>query len=121
MTKTNHYLKSAVVAISVVSLLFTSCGSKKTDETTAEQGELLKGSVKIDGSSTVYPISEAVAEEFLSTQPEVKVTVGLSGTGGGFKKFGRGEIDINDASRTIKEEEAKICTDNNIHYLELAI
>ena len=58
--------------------------------------------IKIDGSSTVYPISEAVAEEFQKAKKgAVKVTVGISGTGGGFKKFCRGEIDISDASRPI--------------------
>ena len=64
--------------------------------------ELLRGTVSVDGSSTVFPISEAVAEEFLAVQPRVRVTVGVSGTGGGFKKFLAGEIHINDASRPIK-------------------
>ena len=62
--------------------------------------------VKIDGSSTVYPITEAVAEEFQKATG-TKVTVGISGTGGGFKKFTRGETDVQDASRPIKEEEVK--------------
>lgn len=101
-------------------MLFASCGGSKTSEN-ASQADQLKGNVKIDGSSTVYPISEAVAEEFRGVQPEVKVTVGLSGTGGGFKKFSRGETDINNASRTIKEEESKACEENNIHFLELEI
>src|SRR5262245_15083615 len=62
--------------------------------------------VKVDGSSTVYPITEAVAEEFQGeSKGEIKVTVGISGTGGGFKKFVRGEIDISDASRPILEQE----------------
>ena len=69
--------------------------------------ERLRGTVSIDGSSTVFPISEAVAEEFLAVQPRVRVTVGVSGTGGGFKKFLAGEIDINDASRPIKMKEVK--------------
>jgi len=67
----------------------------------------LSGNIAVDGSSTVYPITEAVAEEFQKANPGVKVTVGVSGTGGGFKKFGRGETDISDASRPIKESEAK--------------
>lgn len=77
--------------------------------------------LKIDGSSTVYPITEAVAEEFRSVQPKVKVTVGVSGTGGGFKKFSRGEIDVTNASRQIKEKEAEACRENNISYLELSV
>ncbi|MFT7130369.1 MAG: phosphate transport system substrate-binding protein, partial [Gammaproteobacteria bacterium] len=69
--------------------------------------ERLTGTVALDGSSTVFPISEAVAEEFGAVHPRVRVTVGVSGTGGGFKKFMAGEIDINDASRPIKEKELK--------------
>lgn len=104
-----------------VSLLLASCGSKNTSgEGSKAQGEIT-GEIKIDGSSTVYPITEAVAEEFRVEQPGVKVTVGVSGTGGGFKKFGRGEIDINDASRLIKEQEAATCKENNIRYVDLKI
>ncbi|MCS7278982.1 MAG: PstS family phosphate ABC transporter substrate-binding protein [Thermodesulfobacteriaceae bacterium] len=78
--------------------------------------------IKIDGSSTVYPISEGVAEEFQKAKKgEVKVTVGISGTGGGFKKFCRGETDINDASRPILKKEMEDCKQNNIRYLELPI
>ena len=72
--------------------------------------------VAIDGSSTVYPITEAVAEEYRAAQPQVKVTVGVSGTGGGFKKFGRNEIDINDASRSIKDKEIAICEESGEKY-----
>lgn len=78
--------------------------------------------VKIDGSSTVYPITEAVAEEFQSeSKGSIKVTVGISGTGGGFKKFCRGEIDISNASRPIKKEEIEECAKNGIEYIELPI
>ena len=79
----------------------------------------LEGVVKVDGSSTVFPITEAVAEEFGKIHPKVRVTVGISGTGGGFKKFVAGEIDINDASRTIKDKEAKKAKENNIEFLSL--
>lgn len=99
-------------------LLLTACGPKNSSESETEK---LQGEIKIDGSSTVYPITEAVAEEFRVEQPDVKVTVGVSGTGGGFKKFGRGEIDINDASRPIKEQEAATCNENNIRYVDLKI
>ncbi len=78
--------------------------------------------VKVDGSSTVFPITEAVAEEFQKEQKgAVQVTVGISGTGGGFKKFCRGETDIQDASRPILKEEIDTCRKENITYIELPI
>jgi len=78
--------------------------------------------VKIDGSSTVYPISEAVAEEFQKMKRgAIKVTVGISGTGGGFKKFCRGETDISDASRPISAKEMKACAEAGIKYVELPV
>jgi phosphate transport system substrate-binding protein len=78
--------------------------------------------IQIDGSSTVFPITEAVAEEFQKTKKgKVKVTVGISGTGGGFKKFCRGEIDISDASRPITSAEIKSCKEANIDYVELPV
>ncbi len=76
--------------------------------------------IKIDGSSTVYPITEAVAEEFQKSQ-KVKVTVGETGTGGGFKKFCRGETDISDASRPISQKEIDACKEAGIQYIELPI
>ena len=77
--------------------------------------------IRVDGSSTVFPITEAVAEEFGLKNPSIKITVGVSGTGGGFKKFCNGEIDINDASRTIKSEEATACKKNKVDYVELPV
>jgi len=74
--------------------------------------------IKIDGSSTVFPITEAVAEEFGS---RAKVMVGISGTGGGFKRFCRGETDISDASRPIKDSEKKLCKANGIDWVELPV
>ena len=84
----------------------------------------LSGTINIDGSSTVYPITQAVAEEFQKANPGVKVTVAFSGTGGGFKKFCNGETDMNDASRPIKKDddgEGKACAAKNIEYVELGI
>jgi len=81
----------------------------------------LSGSVKIDGSSTVYLLTEAIAEEFQKRFPRVKVTVGISGTGGGFKKFARGETDISNASRPIKPTEDEECRKNGITYIELPV
>jgi phosphate transport system substrate-binding protein len=78
--------------------------------------------VKVDGSSSVYPLTEAVAEEFQKTnRGRIRVTVGISGTGGGFKKFCRGETDISDASRPILKEEMELCQKNGIAYYELPI
>ncbi len=78
--------------------------------------------VKIDGSSTVYPVTEAVAEEFQAAKKgAIRVTVGISGTGGGFKKLCRGEIDIANASRPIKSEEMTSCREESVQYVELPI
>jgi phosphate transport system substrate-binding protein len=97
-------LGSAIVAISLAS----SAGAQER--------------IEIDGSSTVYPITEAMAEEFqIEKQGEVLITVGISGTGGGFKKFCRGEIDISDASRPIKESERQACKEAGIEFIELPV
>jgi len=77
--------------------------------------------ITIDGSSTVFPISQAVAEEFRRDHPEVQIPVGISGTGGGFKRFVTGETDISDASRPIKESEAALATKNGIEYTEITV
>mgnify|MGYP000971940304 FL=1 len=106
-----------ILFVSLSLFLFACTNDKNTENSTST----LKGDIKIDGSSTVYPITEAVAEEFRAVHPKVRVTVGVSGTGGGFKKFGRGETDISDASRPIKEKEAQACADNNISYVGLSV
>ncbi len=111
----------------VVTGFIAGCGGSGGDSsadagTAASAGDgALQGAVTLDGSSTVYPISEAVAEEFLAVAPRVRVTVGVSGTGGGFKKFLAQEIDINDASRTIKESESMEAEANGIEYLEIPV
>jgi phosphate transport system substrate-binding protein len=81
----------------------------------------VKGAIRIDGSSTVYPITEAVAEEFREAAPKIRVTVGLSGTGGGFKRFAVGEIDISDASRPIKKTEVDAAAKGKIEFIELPV
>jgi len=81
----------------------------------------VEGTILVDGSSTVAPITMAVAEEFQKQYPEVRVPVGISGTGGGFKKFCNGETDISDASRPIKESEVELCKKNGIEYIELPV
>jgi phosphate transport system substrate-binding protein len=99
-------------ALSTVFLLSTGANSFA--------GEL-KGKVRIDGSSTVFPITEAVAEEFQKKNRKVRVTVGISGTGGGFKKFTTGQTDINDASRRIKDSEREKAKDNGVGFIELPV
>jgi phosphate transport system substrate-binding protein len=81
----------------------------------------LEGAVKIDGSSTVFPISEAAASAFIGKYPKVDVTVGKKGTGGGFSEFVRGQIDVSDASRPIKMNELEECKKNGIQFIELPI
>ena len=106
--------KAPTVVVVVIALFFMlrSSGTPASD---------LTGKVKVDGSSTVFPITEAVAEEFGKVNPDVRVTVGVSGTGGGFKKFCKDETDINDASRPIKDKEVKLCEPNNIGYIEIPV
>lgn len=81
----------------------------------------LSGDILIDGSSTVYPISEAMAEEFMAANPGVKITVGTSGTGGGFEKFCNGETVVSNASRPIKEEELAKCAEKGVEVIELPV
>lgn len=102
-------MKNALVSLVAAPLILgAACGGERT-------------SVLVDGSSTVFPITEAMAEEYRKVSPRVFVTVGLSGTGGGFKKFCVGDTDINDASRTIKASEEGQAKENGIDYVELPI
>jgi phosphate transport system substrate-binding protein len=109
-----------IVFIISLAIVAVSCGEKKEQKATSETA-VLEGTIKIDGSSTVFPVTEAVAEEFRTAQPKVKVTIGVSGTGGGFKKFSRGETNLSNASRPIKDKEKAACAENNINYLELEV
>lgn len=95
-------------------------GDNADDQANAGDAQL-QGEISIDGSSTVYPIAEAVAEEFMLEQPDVKVTVGLSGTGGGFEKFIAGETQMSNASRPIKEEESKALADAGVEFTEVEL
>ena len=87
----------------------------------AAAAEPVSGEIRIDGSSTVAPLTEAIAEEFQAENPDVKVTVGTSGTGGGFEKFCAGETDANDASEAIGEEEIAACEKGGVAYEELQV
>ena len=102
-------------ALAVGSLALAACGSSSTSTDGAS------GSVRVDGSSTVAPLTSAAAEKFKTESPNINVTVATSGTGGGFEKFCRGETDMNDASRPIKDEEAAIYKQNGIEFQELVI
>ncbi|PIQ38524.1 MAG: protein sphX [Lysobacterales bacterium CG17_big_fil_post_rev_8_21_14_2_50_64_11] len=102
---------NAWIALAVVGVL-AGCGGQRQEQVL----------VTVDGSSTVYPVTEAVAEEFQSdTAGTVKVTVGVSGTGGGFKKFCRGETDISDASRPILSQEIEACRAAGVEFIELPV
>ncbi|AKM19690.1 PstS family phosphate ABC transporter substrate-binding protein [Geobacillus stearothermophilus] len=99
-------------------------GGNGAQENEADSGSATKelsGEVIMDGSSTVYPIAEAAAEEYMMEQPNVKVSVGASGTGGGFEKFTKGETDFSNASRPIKEEEKQAAADNGIEFQEFQL
>jgi phosphate transport system substrate-binding protein len=95
------------------------CGSD--DESTAGSGGDVSGSIRIDGSSTVAPLTSAVAEQFEAENPDVQVTVGTSGTGGGFEKFCAGETAISDASRAIEPEEVEACEKGGIEFEEVRV
>ncbi len=116
-----------LVVLVLVSVLLAVASCPKPDGQSATPGTAktgisnLSGNVSLDGSSTVFPISEAIAEEFQGTNPKVKVTVGISGTGGGFKKFCAGEINICDASRPIKQSEIEAAAKGGIEFIELPI
>ena len=114
-------MKKLAIVLSFV-LVISACGEKKADKKESDVASTtLSGTIKVDGSSTVFPITEAVAEEFRAVQPDIKVTIGVSGTGGGFKKFSRGETNLSNASRPIKDKEKAACAENNITYLELEV
>jgi phosphate transport system substrate-binding protein len=109
-----------VACMSVLALGVAACGDSD-DESSAAGGGDLSGSIRIDGSSTVAPLTEAIAEEFQAANPGVRVTVGTAGTGGGFEKFCAGETDINDASRAIEPEEVSACKQDGVGYEEVHV
>ena len=124
MTNRLHERASIMAAVVVAGLALAGCGGGDNKERAAEGGdaaETVSGAVVIDGSSTVEPLSSAAAELFMAENPDVNVTVGTSGTGGGFEKFCAGETDISDASRPIKESEIEKCKQNNIQYSQLTV
>lgn len=111
MKNTIQKIAGLLAVSAAITLIATGCGGVSG----------LTGEIKIDGSSTVFPITEAVAEEFGLKNPDLKIPVGVSGTGGGFTKFIAGEIDIADASRPIKTTEKDALTKAGTEYLELKV
>jgi phosphate transport system substrate-binding protein len=107
-----------------LSVTLAACGGADAGTTASGDGDAaggLSGTIHIDGSSTVAPLSEAAAELFQEENPGVQVVVGTSGTGGGFEKFCAGTTDISDASRVIEEDEASACESNGVQYEELTV
>ncbi|MEJ5240790.1 MAG: PstS family phosphate ABC transporter substrate-binding protein [Anaerolineales bacterium] len=108
--------------ILMVVVLLTACGGRTTPAAPSEGGVTSpEATILVDGSSTVAPITMAIAEEFQAQYPNVRVPVGISGTGGGFKKFCAGETDISNASRPIRSSEIEVCQQNGIEYIELPV
>ena len=115
----------------VIAFAFTSCSTTSTNTLpitttpaptpTAPAPSGLSGTIEIDGSSTVYPITEAVAEEFHKLNPQMRINVGISGTGGGFKRFVVGETQISDASRPIKDSEKEQAAKNGVEWIEMPV
>jgi phosphate transport system substrate-binding protein len=108
-------------AVAALVLRMAACGGDDdgTGDSAANDG--LAGSINIDGSSTVGPLTEAAAELFMDENPDVTVTVGVSGTGGGFEQFCRGETDGSNASRPISDEEIELCEQNDIAYESITV
>jgi phosphate transport system substrate-binding protein len=126
MKMNKKWALSGIALAGLVAIVGYGCGDKGAGPeggTTTSTGTTTKvaGEIYIDGSSTVYPISEAVGEEFGKSNPDAKVKVGSSGTGGGFKKFANGELAITGASRPIEEEEIEACKKNGIEFIEIPI
>jgi len=120
--KRNALRRQLFAGVAVIALALTACGNNDDNgDNGGSNGEALSGEVVIDGSSTVEPLSSAAAALYQEEQPEVQVTVGTSGTGGGFERFCAGETDISDASRPIDEDEIAACEENGIEYAELTV
>ena len=126
MSRRPHAILRFVAVPLALALLGAACSEEKddaggSDGTSATGGGDLSGSITADGSSTVAPLAETAAADFMAENSGVQITVGTSGTGGGFEKFCAGETDMSDASRPIKDEEAAICADNGVEYVEMQV
>lgn len=123
MTSRRMYASLAALAIAGGSLTLAACGSSdSSSDTSGGSGAAnLSGKITIDGSSTVAPLTTAAAEAFNGKNPDVNITVGTSGTGGGFEVFCKGETDISNASRSIKDDEAEVCKKAGVEYEEIRV
>ena len=115
----NRLLKTAITL--VVACLGWSASAGLAQRPDAQEAAELTGRVEIDGSSMVYPISQAVTVEFFRKHPKVRITVAVSGTGGGFKRFSRGETDVSNASRPIRLSELQACKEGGVEFIELPV
>ena len=125
-TKVNQNRFAALAAAALGStLVLAGCGGQNpgsdSDSATGGSGDGISGEVRVDGSSTVQPLTAAAGELFKEQEPDVDVSVGTSGTGGGFEKFCAGETDISNASRPIEEDETAECEQNGIEYVEIQV
>jgi phosphate transport system substrate-binding protein len=115
----------ALIVLTSALFALASCGGDREgsggDTTTGGAQSDLSGTVQVDGSSTVGPYATAAAERFRSGNPDVRITVGVSGTGGGFERFCRGETDISNASRPIEDDERQACQEKGIEFVELQV
>jgi phosphate transport system substrate-binding protein len=112
--------RAVVPGIAALGLLLSACGGGQTAEAGTGTGGV-SGSVAVDGSSTVFPLSDAAAELLAGENPDIRVTVGEAGTGGGFEAFCQGQTDVSDASRPIEEDEIAACEKAGIEYTELQV
>jgi phosphate transport system substrate-binding protein len=120
----NVLSRRLLAGVALAALALAGCGGSSDDGGNggdAGSGGQISGSVRVDGSSTVAPLSEAAASIYKEEQPRVNVTVGTSGTGGGFEKFCKGETDVSDASRPIKDEEKAACEASGVRFVELIV
>ena len=115
------FRRALVPGAAALVLTLSACGGGDAGSDSDSEGSGASGSVAVDGSSTVFPMSNAAAELLSEENPDVQVSVGESGTGGGFEKFCVGETDISDASRPIEDDEIAVCEENGIEYTELLV
>jgi len=118
--KTTSIRTALVAGAATLSLALAACGGGQTADGSGSEGGA-SGSVAVDGSSTVFPLSDAAAELLSEENPDIQVSVGAAGTGGGFEVFCQGQTDISDASRPIEEDEVKACEEGGVEYTELRV
>ena len=119
--KSTSFRRAILPGVAVLAMALSACGGADAGADSGSGSSGASGSVAVDGSSTVFPMSNAAAELLNEENPDVKVTVAESGTGGGFEKFCAGQTDISDASRPIEQEEKDACAKEGIEYTELQV